>query len=310
VRPIRPLADARAVAECYALISRLAPALVHAHSSKAGLVARAAARAAGVPSIFTAHGWGFAPGVPALRRPLVWASEALAAQLGGPILCVSEYDRRLALRSGVVARAGVSTVYCGLPADAPPAAPEREPPLVVMVARFFPQKDHATALAAFAAVRRADARLLLVGDGPGLERCRALAASLGLGERVEFLGARDDVPAILARAQVFLLCSHYEGIPISVLEAMRAGLPVVASDVGGIPEAVEHGRSGLLVPRGDPRAAADALQLLLDQPQLRLSMGRAGRARFLERFTRERMVERVAAAYDALLHAPGVAAAA
>jgi glycosyltransferase involved in cell wall biosynthesis len=300
VRPISPLADALAIAECQALIRRLAPCLVHAHSSKAGLVARAAARRAEVPSLFTAHGWGFAPGVPATRRPLVWASEALAARLGGPIICVSEYDRRLAIRSGVAGHARLSTVYCGLPPAAPQAAPEREPPSVVMVARFFAQKDHAVALRAFAAVRHPDARLLLVGDGPGLDGCRRLVADLGLAGRVEFLGAREDVPTILARAQLFLLCSRYEGIPISVLEAMRAGLPVVASAVGGVPEAVQHGRTGLLAARGDVEGTAKALALLLGQPRLRAAMGRAGREHFLAHFTFEQMIERIGAIYERL----------
>jgi glycosyltransferase involved in cell wall biosynthesis len=303
VRPIAPLADARAIAGCRRLIQRLAPRLVHGHSSKGGLVARAAARAAATPAVFTAHGWGFAAGTPAARRPLVWASEALAASLGGHIVCVSRYDRRLAEHALIARLAPVSAIYCGLPAHAPQARPDREPPTVVMVARFFPQKDHALLLRAFAAARCPDARLLLVGDGPGLPACRRLAADLGLGHQAQFLGARDDVPQLLAGAQVFALASRYEGLPISILEAMRAGLPVLATAVGGVGEAVAHGRSGLLTPPGDEHALAAALRLLLGQPRLRAAMGAAGREAFLNTFTRERMLAQIADLYQALQHA-------
>ncbi|HWQ15173.1 MAG TPA: glycosyltransferase, partial [Roseiflexaceae bacterium] len=250
--------------------------------------------------VFTAHGWGFAPGAPAARRPLVWASEALAAALGGHIICVSHYDRRLAEASLIARLAPAGTVYCGLPSHAPQAAPAREPPAVAMVARFFPQKDHALLLRAFAAAGHPQARLLLVGDGPGLPECRRLVAGLGLGERVQFLGARDDVPHILAGAQVFALASRYEGVPISVLEAMRAGLPVLATAVGGVAEAVAHGRTGLLTPPGDERALAAGLRLLLGQPHLRAAMGAAGRAAFLNSFTRERMIAQIGEIYEAL----------
>lgn len=130
---------------------------------------------------------------------------------------------------------------------------------------------------------------------------RALAERLGLGERVRFLGKRLDVDRILADAQVFVLASNWEGLPLSVLEAMRAGLPVVASDVGGVREAVLEGRTGYLVPRGDEGLLRERLALLLQDPHLRVALGSEGRRRYETHFTLERMLSQVWATYEELL---------
>ncbi|MHC5717067.1 MAG: glycosyltransferase, partial [Nostoc sp.] len=138
----------------------------------------------------------------------------------------------------------------------------------------------------------------LVGSGPSLESCKALAQSLGIAEQVSFLGDRTDVPDLLAQSQIFILSTHYEGLPISILEAMRAGLPVVATSVNGIPEEVEHGKTGLLVPRKDVQALANALQTLIQSPDLRQQMGEAGRQKFEQEFTVERMINETKAVYE------------
>jgi glycosyltransferase involved in cell wall biosynthesis len=111
------------------------------------------------------------------------------------------------------------------------------PPVITMVARFAPVKDHPTLLRAFANLHPGPC-LRLVGDGPLRQDCERLAHELGIGDRVEFLGDRDDIPRLLASSDVFVLASKYEMLPLSVLEAMRAGLPVIASDVGGMRETI------------------------------------------------------------------------
>jgi len=154
-------------------------------------------------------------------------------------------------------------------------------PTVVCTANFRAQKGHPVLIEAFATVaeRVPEARLALLGDGAELPAARRLVAELGLERSVELPGAQADVWPWLAKAHVFALASHYEPLGIAVLEAMAAGLPVVATDVEGIAELVEPGVTGELVPPGDPRAMAQSLAALLAEPGTALKMGSAGRER-------------------------------
>ncbi len=351
VAPLRPRLDALAYREIADLIRAVKPDLVHAHSSKAGFLGRLAARRLGVPALFTAHGWAFAPGAPPPRRRLALAAERAAARWSARIIAVCEHDRRLALCLGVAAPDLVLTVPNGLPDTphrarpgelrthpGPPAGPAGEAVQggevpadaegagevrVAMVARFAPPKDHAVVLRAAARLTRAGARargaaggagvaswgraaalrLVFVGDGPLRRAAERLAAGLGLAERVEFLGARHDVAQILAGCQAFVLASRYEGLPLTVLEAMRAGLPVVATDVGGVAEAVRDGETGYLVtsPARDPDRAvaelADRLGRLVADPALRARLGAAGRRAYEARFQLEPMLHSLERVY-------------
>jgi glycosyltransferase involved in cell wall biosynthesis len=280
------------------------PALVCCHSTKAGFLGRLAARLAGVPAVFTVHGWGFSEGVPFLRRAAVLQAERLAARWADRIICVSAYDRELALRSGVGRPDQMVVVHNGVPpvgAELRASPGEGSPVRLVMVARFEAPKDHPLLLRALAGLAAPEWELWLVGDGRLEEKARREAAGLGLGERVRFLGPRHDVPELLARCHVFVLISHWEGLPLTVLEAMRAGLPVVASDVGGVREAVADGETGYLVSRGDEAGLRQRLRLLLEDPVLRARMGAAGHARWRERFTLDRMLRETEAAYRDVL---------
>lgn len=175
--------------------------------------------------------------------------------------------------------------------------------VVLQVARFHPVKDHATAITAFKRVADNEpaARLVLVGDGPERGRIESLVGELGLAERVRFLGVREDVAALLPGAEVFMLSSLSEGISVTLLEAMAARLPIVATEVGGNPEVVEHRLTGLLSARGDADGLAQNLLLLLHDPALRKRMGDAGHRRLLARFTQEKMHAGYAKLYDELV---------
>lgn len=169
----------------------------------------------------------------------------------------------------------------------------------ITVANLRPEKDHATLVQAYAQLAQEGVPLvaLLVGDGPDRAAVEAQARSLGLGaDRLRFLGARTDVPDLLRAADVFVLSSRIEGLPLSVLEAMAASLPVVSTAVGGIPEIVEHDVHGLLVPPGSPAALAVALESLVHDPALRLDLG----ARAFVRARDECSLAAMARAYDAL----------
>ncbi|MCL1818294.1 MAG: glycosyltransferase, partial [Spirochaetaceae bacterium] len=182
----------------------------------------------------------------------------------------------------------------------PPAAPEK-PVRLVMVARFQKQKDHPTLLAALAEIKDAPWRLELIGDGPEMEKIQNRAEELGLAGRIEFSGQRRDIPERLKEADVFVLASQWEGFPRSILEAMRAGLPVIAADVGGCRESVMEGGTGHLVPKEDAGALREKLEELIYGEEKRQSMGKAGRARYEEEFTFEAMYAKTRAVYETVL---------
>ncbi|HVL18655.1 MAG TPA: glycosyltransferase [Gemmatimonadales bacterium] len=186
------------------------------------------------------------------------------------------------------------------PAPARPADPAA-PQTVLTVARLDPQKGLHHLVAAAALVP--EARVMVVGEGPERPALETEIARLGLGDRVHLLGFRSDVPDLLAASDLFVLPSLFEGLPLSILEAMAAGKPVVATAIGGNDEAVVDGATGLLVPPGDPQALADAIRALLRDPERRRRLGEAGRRRAEAEFSATAMVRRVAAVYDELLAA-------
>jgi glycosyltransferase involved in cell wall biosynthesis len=302
--PIRPLTDLRALREMRAALRGFGPDLVAAHSAKAGVVGRMAARMLGVPVVVTTHGWSFTTGVPPVRAAVYRWIERLTSPFSADMtITVSEYDRQLALKGHVLPADRLMTVHNGMP-DIPSAfraTPERAPVRLVMVARFGPQKDHPTLLRALADLRDLPWELDLVGEGPLAAQTQALAASLGIADRVHFLGQRMDVERILAAAQVSLLATNWEGFPLSILEAMRAGLPVVATDVGGVSESVGHGRTGYLVPAGGVTPLRERIRELVVDGQLRARLGSEGRAVYERQFTLDHTVNNTLAVYGQVL---------
>jgi glycosyltransferase involved in cell wall biosynthesis len=159
------------------------------------------------------------------------------------------------------------------------------------VARLRTVKNHNALIRAFAGIgTQAGARLLVAGDGELRNELEALAQQLGVASQVQFLGERDDVAQILAASDAFVLSSHSEGIPLSVLEAMAAGLPVIATSVGGLPEVVRNGIEGLLVPTGNIEALESAMGQLAGDSAARRAMSRAAAERISQKFDAQVMV--------------------
>ena len=305
--PIHPIRDLRALQEVRRALAELQPDLIHAHSSKAGMLARLAGRSLRVPVVFTVHGWAFTPGVPALQAAVYRQAERLVGPLATKIIAVSEFDRQLGMQARIAPADRMVTVHNGMPdqTDVERADPTRAPVRMVMIARFGAQKDHPTLFRALAELKTQPWTLDLIGDGPLMDEAKALAAALDLGERLRFLGQRNDVDRILADSQISLLVTNWEGFPLSILESMRAGLPVVASDVGGINESVEDGVTGYLVPRGDVGRVRDRIAELLASAELRGRLGANGLARFQREFTLERSVARTVAVYRQVVENDG-----
>ncbi len=173
-----------------------------------------------------------------------------------------------------------------------PRAVRRPPRTVITVANLRPEKSHETLIAAAAALAGSHphVRFQIVGDGPQRAALEALVRERGVARNVEFLGHREDVPALLAAADVFVLPSRSEAFPNGAIEAMAAGLPVIASATGGLIDLIESGRTGVLVPPGDSGALTSALRGLLDEPGHASSLGAEARRSVLERYSFERMV--------------------
>jgi len=166
-------------------------------------------------------------------------------------------------------------------------------PVVACIGRLSEQKDPCLLLRAASCVLKEIPETLFAfaGTGPLAETCQAEAARLGIAERVRWLGWLDDTRPLLARMDVMALTSRWEGMPNVLLEAMACRKPVVATEVGGCPEIVVHGKTGFLVPWNDPEAFAERLIRLLSSPQLRTDFGMAARTRVEQKFSIQSMVE-------------------
>ena len=303
-RSLSPRAQWTALWAMVRLLRREKPDLVHSQMPISGFIARPAARIGRVPRVaYTCHGFLFNQPGPWPRRALGLAMEWLGGRLTDVTLTVSTEEardaRRLWIARGAVAvgngrdparfrpdpaaRARVR-VELGVAADAV---------VVVIVSRLVRHKGYPELLAAFRDVPGAELWIVgerLVSDhGADME---AVFASVGVGERVRRLGYRRDVADVLAAADVFTLPSHFEGLPMSVIEAMLTGLPVVATDIRGPREQVVPGETGVLVPAGSVGPLAVALGRLVADAGLRTRMGAAGRARALSLYTERAVVER------------------
>jgi glycosyltransferase involved in cell wall biosynthesis len=296
-RDVKPWSDTKALFSIFSLIGREQPDLIHTHTWKAGLLGRLAARLRGIPCIYTVHMWHFGPQTPRIWRIFGPGMERAAARWSERTITVSQWGADIGSRFRIAEPSRVVVIRTGI-ADTPERA-RLDPTassLVVMVARFSSFKDHEVLVRAFAQVEPS-ARLLLVGDGPTRLATEQLVAALGIGHRVEFAGDRNDVAKLLSQADIFVLATKFDHFPVSILEAMRAGLPVIASKVGGIPELVAHGDTGLLVEPQSILEMTSALGRLIDSKSLRASMGRAGRIRYETYFSLRQMIDRTRMVY-------------
>ena len=296
IRAIRPWRDVAAVAEVRAALAEFQPDLVSAHTAKAGFVGRAAAASLQLPCIYTPHGLAVSHRISPAQGRIFTLAERIAARWCQAIVCVSEAERQLALEKRIAPPEKMHVVHNGVGDTHARAQPGLQPPQIVTIARFEPPKDFETLFAALDSVRNEPWRkLTIVGGG---------SEGAVLPDRVEAVGYLADPALVLTDAQIFVLSSRSEGFPRSILEAMRAGLPVVATDVGGVREAVEHERTGLLVPPGDISALAAALRSLMNSPSERERLGAAGRLAYAGRFSVEAFVFNTLRLYATIVGVP------
>ena len=307
VESLNPLKLWPAVQQLTELIHTHQPDLVHGHSAIGGLVARVAAHRAHAPAVYTVHGFGFKPEVPLVRRTAAAMAERMMARWTTHMICVSKYERELAFdlaiepeRVHVIAN-GIARLHEPAAAentDATPTQNSSAMPRLIMVARMKSPKRHDVLLQALAKVRNTlghELPVTFAGDGPLSAKLHTQAKELNL-ENITWAGDVSQVSELLTQHEVFVLLSDHEGMPITVLEAMRAGLCVLASSLPGIREQINAYQDGILV-ANTPDAVAEKLLQLVRDPHMRKRLGRAAQQKFEDSFTADTMAERVLQVY-------------
>ena len=317
-RALNPVRDAKAFWKLVATLRRLRPHIVHTHSTKTGLLGRFAARLVGVPVIVhTIQGFAFHEFSSGLSLWVPVLLERFAGRATTCAISVNEHDRLEALRHHILRDDQIRVIPNGIDVsefdgdfgqqDAPEILgieSERQRPLIVgSVARLSPQKNLGALIRALPRVLEQieNVVLVLAGEGPEESNLQALAEELGVSERCVFLRWREDIPAVLHALDVFVLPSLWEGLPLTVLEAMASRVPVVATDIKGNREAVTHGDTGLLVPPNDADALAGVIIRVLSDKSLARGLVTRAYQMVVDEYEVGRMVERIAELYDELL---------
>ncbi|MEV0794051.1 glycosyltransferase [Kribbella sp. NPDC050459] len=312
VAPLSPNDDRRALRELTALCAAGRYDVVHTHSAKAGALGRLAAHRAGVPRIVhTYHGFPFHQFQNPLRRTAYIAVERRLARITATVLAIGTGVATEALRLGLATPSSLRTITPVVESvtvprtDSSRTAARAElgvgatTPLIGTVGRIDYQKAPEHLIAAVAGLRHTDAVAVWIGSGPGDRAAKDLVRRSGLTDRFVFAGERSDVPQLLPAFDVFAMASRYEGLPCAVVEAMRCGLPVVATAVNSVPDLVIPGESGILVPPGRPRLLAEAVDDLLDDRPKAERMARRGQASAGSTYDAESLAEVLDQVYSA-----------
>ncbi len=313
VRDIRPLADARSLVRLYGLLRSIRPTLVHVHSSKAGFLGRLAGTFAAVPVIvFTPNCWSF-QSVEGRRQHFYAFLERLAARFGDMTVAVSNREIQDALRLRVVTRGQVRLIHNAvppirkgeLPRHVARALPQASP-LIVSVGRLSEQKGYCYLVEAMAMVKKEapDAHLVIAGDGPLRQQLEKQAVRLGVDDVLHFLGNLDNVTPLLEVADFFVLPSLWEGLPFAALEAMAAGLAIVATEPSE--DLVVEGENGFTVDSRHPVPLAEAMLKLIRKPESWKRMGQASRSRADSHFSLQGCVDATESLYLELLTRKGL----
>lgn len=306
IRHYNPATALPAVASVANYLRRNNFDIVHTHSTEAGIIGRFAAAAVGIPHIVhTVHGVPFADDRNSVLNRFILACERSAANHTDRIAVNADTIADEYLDRKIGSPDQYTTIYIGVERErfrtakpAPDLPGDR--PRVVMIGRLAEGKGFNVMLDAVESMCGGNFSVCLVGDGPLYDSLESEVEDRGLSDNVFLTGFRDDIPRVLAASDIFALPSFREGTPRVILEAMASGLPVVATDIAGIPEQVEDGESGYLIPTGTPSALADRLDELLSNPDLRKQMGERGYERS-EHFSVETMLDEFDNLYQELL---------
>ncbi len=316
-RPINLLKDLLALIEIYRFIKKNNIEIVHTHSSKAGILGRLAARVAKVRIILhTVHGWSFNDYQPSMVRLFFIWLERLIARFTDRLIVVSDYDKQKGLWNRIGKEDKYSLIHYGIDFSEFGTKDQNirkelrintNDSVVCMVSCFKPQKSPQDFVRLAFLVKKLSpgSRFLLVGDGVLRKKIERLIRKFDLEKELILTGWRSDIPRILSGIDIFVLTSLWEGLPISVLEAMASSKPVVSTNTGGVAEVVVEGRSGFLVPPKDMNKMSERLIVLLKDKNMRESMGQNAADSLHLNFALTNMIENSRNLYEKLIKEKG-----
>lgn len=282
--------------------------VAHFHNSKMGILGRTAAKIAGIPKIYyTVHGWGLNKTNTGSSYHIMSFLESKISHFTTKVIFVSKKNMELGINNGWATKDGSCLIYNSISDENIPFINIRDSlkipdnlPLIAFVARMAEPKDpiFAVKVSHHLLSNGYNHILILIGSGPKFSDCLHLIKSLGIEKNVLMLGKRIDVRSILKEVDIFCLYTNWEGMPISILEAMMSGIPVIANNVGGIPELINHNETGYLLDEFNVDKAANFLAILINDKEKRISMGATAREVALRNHNLESMINQYRKLYE------------
>lgn len=309
VRSIHPLEDLVATFELRSAIREYKPDILHLNSSKAGVLGSLAGRLAGIHNIvFTSHGFAFLEPYSFVIRKFYFWAEKLATVFRKKIICVSEFDRQAAFESKLGAKEKFITIHNGIDISKPQITNTKfqinSKPVIGTIANLYPTKGIKYLIEAAALLKTMipDSKFIIqiIGEGRERKNLELRIKNYGLESTIFLLGKLPNASEHLRDFDIFVLPSIKEGFPYTILEAMAAGLPIVATKVGGIPEILIDKKTGLIVAPKNPQALADAIMNLISNPESGSRMGRKAQE-IVKNFTISKMVSATEKIYEEVL---------
>jgi glycosyltransferase involved in cell wall biosynthesis len=292
--------DVRAYRRLHRVIREEGPDIIHCHSAKAGMLGRLASLQLKIPCIYTVHGWGFGAGRKLINSVILRIVERVLRDATNHFVTVSEVDRITGINKLGIESSTITTIRNGIDFSVSSAMLRPLDARVIMVARNDFQKDYET-LARALAESEVDSACFVGAGTDSLEFKSRINEIVDGKCRIDYLGIRKDVHRLLEASSIFVLSSRYEALPLSIIEAMSKGLPVVASDVGGNRELVTHGSNGFLFKPGNHLELGSYLNILKNDAVLRREMGRESINRYITEFSKDRMMRDLYSIYFRLL---------
>lgn len=312
VREINPVKDIMAFFEIRNLLKKIKPQILHLNSTKAGLLGALASIGLGIKVVYTVHGWVFLEPLPAWKKLFYILCEKISCKLRHATILLSQKELEVA-KLYKLNYGKTEIINHGIN---PPAFLSKEEARnkineslqknisaklwIGTVANLYGTKDVPNLIKALKNTKE-DYAAVIIGDGPERANIESLIKKTNTSERIFLLGKTQSAENLLKAFDLFVLPSAKEGFPYAILEAMAAGLPIVATSVGAIPEMIEDGKSGLIVPPKNPEALKIAIESLLNNETLRSSLGKSAEIEFNQKFSKEKMISEVRNLYEYLL---------
>ena len=285
------------------IVQEFQPDLISCHSTMAGFQCRIAIQNK-IPTIFTAHGWGFTEGTSFVTSRIIVLLEKIAAKFCSRIICVSNFDKKIAIKNNIVSTNKLITIHNGVRVQEDVDLSKKEinyPLKIVFIGRLVKQKDPTLLLKAYNQLKQElkdKSEVLIIGEGGKRKNLEVFIRNNNLNEKVKLLGVlpREKVLATLKESDIFVLTSNWEGFPRSILEAMSYGLPIIASNVGGVQESVSE-ECGFVVEKGNLEAVKLSLEKLIQNLELIRAMGKNSQKRLKDHFSLAKMLKETEEVY-------------